>query len=172
MNPKLQMIFDRRSVRKYTADKLSDQVVADLLEAAMAAPSACCKDPWHFVVVRDRARLAQLAEGLPNGKMLADAAAGFIVCGSLHEAHANSESFLLQDCGAAIENLLLAASALGLGAVWLGIQPRPERAAHVAQVLGIPDGMIVVSAIAVGVPAERPPARTRYNAAKVHDERW
>jgi len=173
MNQTLKFIFARRSVRKYAPDKpIADTLLRDLLEAAMAAPSAVAKDPWHFVVVRDRARLSGLAEGLPNGKMLADAALGIVVCGDLEKAHGNLESYLLQDCSAAIENLLLAATALGLGACWLGVHPREERIAHVRRLLNLPQHVIPVAAIAIGWPAENPPPRTRYRDGAVHWEQW
>jgi nitroreductase len=172
MNPKLQFIFDRRSVRQYSDAGVGDDLVQDLLEAAMAAPSAVAKDPWHFIVVRDRERLARLAEGLPNGKMLADAALGIIVCGDIEEAHGNLESYMLQDCSAAVENILLAATALGLGACWLGVHPRTERMAHLKDVLGLPDNVTALAGIAIGYPSAPPEARTRYSASKVHHETW
>jgi nitroreductase len=172
MNPKLDRIFARRSVRQYKKAEVADGLIRDLLEAAMAAPSAAAKDPWHFVVVRDKAILKRITDGLPNGKMLADAAIGIVVCGDMTRAHGQELSYLLQDCSAAIENLLVAASALGLGACWLGVHPRPERVAHVRSVLKIPDSVIPMSVLAVGWPAEQPPPRTRYTDAAVHKDTW
>ena len=118
MNPLLQFIYARRSIRKYTGQAIPESILTDLLEAAMAAPSAVAKDPWHFVVLRSRASMDMLATALPNGQMLKGAAAAFIVCGDLQQAHDQELSFLLQDVSAAIENILLAATALGLGACW------------------------------------------------------
>ena len=138
----------------------------------MAAPSAVAKDPWDFVVVRNRSMLAKIAAGLPNGKMLADAAVGIVVCGDLRRAHDGQLSYLLQDCSASIENLLLAASTLGLGACWLGVHPREERVSHIRSLLNIPAGVIPVSAIAIGWPAESPEPRTRYREQAVHHETW
>ena len=166
------MIFARRSVRKYQDKPLSDEVLRDLLEAAMAAPSAAAKDPWHFVVLRQKPTLARIAEGLPNGRLLAEAAAGVVVCGDRRKAHGNEESYLLQDCSAAIENLLLAASALGLGACWLGVHPRAERMAYVGQALKLPEGIVPVGVVALGWPAEHHPPRTRFTEAVIHDETW
>ncbi len=173
MNDKLKFIFRRRSVRKYVADPVSEQCVQDLLEAAMAAPSACGKDPWHFIVLRNSETLKGVAEGLPNGKMLGTAPLGFVVCGDLRQAHDGQLSYLLQDCSAAIENLLLAASALGLGACWLGVHPREERMRHIQSLLNLPDHVLPVAAIAVGWPAEEPgEPRTRFRDAAVHREKW
>jgi nitroreductase len=160
------------SIRAYKPEDVGEDLVRDLLEAAMAAPSAVAKDPWDFVVIRDRGTLTKVAEGLPNGKMIADGPVGIVVCGDLRRAHDGQLSYLLQDCSAAIENLLLAASTLGLGACWLGIHPREERIAHVRSVLGTPDGVIPVSAIAIGWPAESKGPRTRYREDAVHRETW
>src|SRR5210317_1386624 len=102
MHPLLQLIFSRRSVREYQTKPVDDAMVRDLLEAAMAAPSAVAKDPWEFIVVRQRAMLDRIAEGLPNGKMLSHAALGIVVCGDLNRAHDRQLSYLLQDCSAAI----------------------------------------------------------------------
>lgn len=172
MNPQLDLIFSRRSIRQYTQQDVSPELVRDLLEAGMAAPSACCKDPWHVVVIRDKSRLAAVASGLPNGQMIATGPVGLVVCGDLNQAHDGQLSYLLQDCSAAIENVLLAANALGLGACWLGIHPREERVAHVRQCLGIPDHVVPVSAIALGWPAEQKEKRTRYQEGHVHWERY
>jgi nitroreductase len=172
MNPALKFIFARRSVRKFQNKDVSEETVKDLLEAAMAAPSAVAKDPWHFIVVRDAIMRKKLAEGLPYGKMLMDSPVGIVVCGDMEKAHDRQISYLLQDCSAATENLLVAVSALGLGAVWLGVHPREERMAHVRAIFGLPENIIPVSAIALGWPSEKPIARTRYGAGAVHAEKW
>ncbi len=172
MNPRLDYLFSRRSIRKYRSKEIEEDLVQDLLEAAMAAPSAVAKDPWDFVILRDRDMLAKIVEGLPNGKMLADAAVGIVVCGDLSRAHDGQLSYMLQDCTAAIENLLLAAATLGLGACWLGVHPREERIAHIRALLNIPEGVIPVAAIAVGWPAESHKPRTRYRGDAVHRETW
>lgn len=172
MNPELSLIFSRRSIREYRNEDVSDALVRDLLEAAMAAPSAVAKDPWEFVIVRDSKMRTAIAAGLPNGKMLTQASVGIVVCGDLSRAHDGQLSYLLQDCSAAIENLLLAATGLGLGACWLGVHPRDERIQHVRGLLQIPDGTLPVSVVAIGRPAEFPPARTRYRDSAVHHETW
>ena len=172
MNTKLKALFARRSIRKFEDKEVEEALVQDLLEAAMAAPSACCKDPWHFIVSKDANLLARIAGGLPNGPMLTDAGVGFVVCGDLNVAHDGQLSYMLQDCSAAIENLLLAADKLGLGAVWLGVHPREERIAHVRALFDLPSNIVPISAVAVGWPAEKKDARTRYDDSKVHREKW
>jgi nitroreductase len=172
MNAKLNLMFSRRSVREFMAGDVTDAMVRDMLEAAMAAPSAACKDPWEFIVVRDARMLAQMAAALPNGKFLTRASLGIVVCGDLQKAHAGELSYLLQDCSAAIENLLLAAPALGCGACWLGVHPRPDRIDLLRAALEIPEQVIPVGVIAVGIPAVKLEARTRYRDAAVHLEKW
>jgi len=171
-NPKLSFIFGRRSIRAYQETPVSDDIVSELLAAAMAAPSACTKDPWRFVIVRERATLEAIAAALPNGKMLTKAPIGIVVCGDLGAAHGGELSYLLQDCSAAIENLLLAAHALGLGACWLGVHPRQPRIEALTKILQLPDKIVPVSGIALGWPAEQPPPRTRFQASYVHQETW
>jgi nitroreductase len=172
MNPALQCLFARRSVRKYTNREVPDSVVRDLLEAAMAAPSAVAKDPWHFIVVRDAATRAKIADGLPNGQMLRQSPVGIVVCGDIEKAHDRQESFMLQDCSAAIENLLVAAGLLGLGACWLGVHPRPERVQHIRALFRLEPRIVPLAVIALGYPDESPAPRTRYQESAVHKETW
>lgn len=161
----IDLIFARRSIRAYTDEPLIDEEIDLLLKAAMAAPSASNIKPWHFVVIRDPARLQALADLHPHGKMLARAALAVAVCGVPGESR-----YWVQDCSAATENLLLAATALGLGAVWLGVHPRPEREGPIGEALGVPAGVGVLCLIAIGNPAEEKPARTQYDPARVHSE--
>ena len=172
MNKKLSAIFARRSVREYLEKEVPDDLVADLLQAGMAAPSAVCKDPWHFVVVRRRKGLDAIADGLPHGQMLKGAPLAIVVCGDPARAHDGQESYLLQDCSAAIENILIAASATGLGTCWLGVHPRTERIAHLRNVLQIPSTIVPISVISIGWPACDVTPRTRYSDAAVHREKW
>jgi len=172
MNSTLQSLFARRSVRRYEAREVDEAMVRDMLEAAMAAPSAVAKDPWHFIVVRGKDTLRRIADGLPNGKMLADAGVGIVVCGDMERVHDGQLSYLIQDCAAAIENVLLAASMLGLGGCWLGVHPREERVAHIRSLLEVPEHVVPISVMSIGWPAESPPARTRYRDDAVHHETW
>ncbi len=172
MNNELNAIFTRRSIRSYQDKKIPDSIVNDILEAAMAAPSAVAKDPWEFIVVKEKATLSKIADGLPSGQMLRNAAIGIIVCGDLNQAHDNLLSYMIQDCSAAIENILLATSMLGLGACWLGVHPREERINYIKDLFQLPDNIVPISAIAIGYPGEKKAPRTRVNAEKVHLENW
>jgi len=172
MNSKLDFIFSRRSIRKYQDQAVSEAMITDLLEAAMAAPSAVAKDPWHFIVVRNRETLGKMAEIMPHNKMLHQAPVAIIVCGDLTKAHLQMESYMLQDLSAAVENILLGAKALGLGSCWLGVHPREDRQAGIRQLFALPEQIIPMCGIAIGWPAEEPAARTRYQAERVHQEKW
>ncbi len=167
-NELIQTIFARRSIRKYTSKPVSEEHIQTLLKAAMAAPSASNRKPWQFVVVTERGTLDGLAESHPHGKMLSDAPLCISVCGDLTEM----ERYWVQDCSAATENLLLAAVALELGAVWLGVYPRDERVRAVRQILALPDHITPLNLISVGHPAEVKQPRTQFDAARVHRETW
>ena len=169
---KLDFFKQRRSVRKFKRLSVSDEQINCLLEAAMSAPSAVAKDPWRFIIVKKPENLKEISSFLPNGSFLADAAVGIIVCGDIEAAHDNSLSYMLQDCSAAIENLLLAVSAIGLGACWLGVHPRKDRIENISKFCNLPKNIIPVSAIAVGVPDASPEPRTRYNEDYVKQEKW
>ena len=174
MNPdeKMGLIFGRRSIRAYTSAEVSQEDIQKLLQAAMAAPSAAAKDPWRFVVIRSRQTLARIAAALPNGQMLASAAVGIAVCGELEAAHDRQLSYLLQDCSAAIQNVLLGAHILGLGACWLGVHPREQRIQSLREILSLPDSVVPVACISIGYPGEEKEPRTRFNEQYVHFERW
>lgn len=164
----IEMILKRRSVRKYSGKPVEEAELTQLLEAGMAAPSARNRQPWQFVVVRERETLRKLSEAHPYGEMLAGAAAAIAVCGDTNAA----PDYWIQDCSAATENILIAAAALGLGAVWLGCHPRPERVSAIRELLGIPEHIGVLSLISIGHPAEKKAPRTQYDEAKVHKEKW
>jgi nitroreductase len=164
----IHTIFARRSIRSYTAQEVSAKQVQTLLEAAMAAPSASNLKPWHFIVVTDRQTLDNLAESHPHGKMLFEAPLCIAVCGD----PGISARYWVQDCSAATENLLLAATTLGLGAVWLGVHPLEERVTDIRQLLHIPDTVVPLNLISIGHPAEEKEPRTQYKETHVHRERW
>jgi nitroreductase len=163
----LELIRQRRSIRKFTREPVSDEQIRALLEAAMAAPSASNRQPWEFIVVRDPASCHSLSQVHPYAGPLVGAPVVIVVCGHPELAkHWNS------DCAAATQNLLLAVTALGLGAVWVGITHGADNEASVREILGIPNDVAVLCMIPLGHPAETRPARTQYDAAKVHYEKY
>lgn len=164
-----EAILTRRSIRRYKDQPVDDKTIHDLLEAAMYAPSASDRRPWQFVVITERAQLTTLADLLPYGKMLHRAPLAIAVCGDLHLQRLN---YWIQDCSAATQNILLAAHDKGLGAVWLGVYPRKERIAGVTQLLNLPNGVIPLCLISLGHPAEVRIANNRFDASRVHYNRW
>ena len=168
----MDLIFGRRSIRIYSPGEVNEPAVTKLLEAAMAAPSAMTKDPWRFVVVRNKQTLTGLATLHAGAAMLSAAAMAIVVCGDLEAAFEQNISYLLQDCSAAIENLLLAAHAQGLGSCWVGIHPGEPLIKRVRDLLSLPASVVPVAAISLGQPGEQQPPRTRYNTTYVHSEKW
>lgn len=166
----LEAILGRRSIRSHRDEPVDDGVVEQLLKAAMAAPSAGNEQAWTFVVLRSAEARTAVAAASPYASMLPRAPLGIVVCGDLSaERH---DGYWVQDCAAATENILLAAHALGLGAVWLGYHPRDGRSAGAASVLGLPDNVVVFSVVALGYPAEVKPPSDRYDPERVHVDRW
>lgn len=163
---KLDFIFKRRSIRKYSAEPVSQEHTEQLLRAAMAAPSASNKQPWQFVVLSDRAAINRLADIHPHAKMLYEATLCIAVIGE------KANRYSVQDCSAATQNILLAAAGLGLGSVWLGVHPNPEREPMVTEFLGLPETHFPLCLIAIGHPAEEKPPADRYDPAKVHYDQW
>jgi nitroreductase len=171
MNKKADIIFTRRSIRQYKSGAaISDELIQFLLDAAMSAPTARNRQPWHFVVVTRRDLLAELSRRHPYAKMLESAAMAVLICGDskLEE----TESFIVQDCSAATQNLLLAAEAAGLGAVWLGVHPRKERSETIKDLLGIPENIMPVSLVSIGYPDEEKPRNANYRQSRVHLNGW
>ena len=167
MDKRLQIVFSRRSIRKYTDQPVSEADITSLLEAGMAAPSAANRKPWHLVAVTDRQTIQAIAKTPPYGRTLPDAALVIVVCGD-----PSVSDWWLQDCTLATENILIAAAALGLGAVFLGCHGKAEREGPIRQALGIPDEIGMASVLCIGHPAEEKEPRTQYDPAQVHHDKW
>jgi len=166
----LEAIRTRRSIRKYLDRRVPEELVQTLLAAAMQAPSARNQQPWQFVVIDDVAMLARIPEFMPNAAMAAEAPLAILVCGDL--SLEESEGYWLVDCAAAVENVLLAAHALGLGAVWCGVYPREARMDGLRQLVGLPKNVIAHSLVVLGYAAEQVSAEDRYRPERVRRDRW
>ena len=164
----LELMYNRRSVREYTDEDVDQKQVEAMLKAAMAAPSAQNLQPWHFLVVRERELLDELARVHKYAYMLEKAPMGIVVCGDLEV----SERHWVEDTCAATQNLLLAATALGLGGVWISLYPKKKHQKQVREMLQIPDHIGVLCVVAVGHPAEKKKAKTQFDPARVHAEKW
>ncbi len=169
----MDAIMGRRSIRAFTYDDVPDETVDLLLRAAMAAPSACNQQPWEFIVVRDKGVLGTVPSLQPFSSMLPHAALGIFVCANTTRlAHPKCAPYWVQDCSAATQNILLAAHAIGLGAVWLGAYPSEDVCNGISRLLSLPAGITPFAMIAVGVPAEQKAPSTRYDPARVHIATW
>ena len=166
----IEAIFTRRSIRQYRDDPIAEATIENLLRAGMQAPSAHNTQPWHFIVITDRAILTKIPEFHPYSKMLTQANCAILVCGE--SADPMETGYIIQDCSAATENILLAAHAEGLGAVWLGIYPQYKRIKEIRRLFDIPAGILPVSLIALGYPSEQLPRTDRYQANRVYRNRW
>jgi len=166
----VEAIMTRRSIRKYKTEPVSDELMKRILSAAMAAPTAGNQQEWEFIVITDRKILDAIPDVHPYSRMLLEAPAAILVCGNLQTEM--KEGYYPQDCAAATQNILLAAHALGLGSVWLGVHPREERVAGIRKLLGIPDHVVPVALVAIGHPAESHPGIDRYDEKKVHRDTW
>lgn len=167
----LEVIMTRTSVRQYTDQAITSETIDTLLRAGMAAPTAGNKQPWKFVVVTDRASLDSLAAG--NWRMAAEAQAAIIVCGDTENVFpGEGRDYWVQDCSAASENILLAAHAVGLGAVWCGCYPISERVEKVRNLFEIPSSIVPMSVLLFGYPAGEQTPKDKYKPENVHFNKW
>ncbi len=170
-NPTLATIFRRRSIRRFTDQPLDEATITLLLQAGMAAPSAMNSQPWEFIVLSDPEVLARVRSKLPFAHH--NAPVGILVLGSPERAgNSAGKRFWEQDCSAAMENMLIAAVGLGLGAVWIGIHPIKPFVSAVREVLEIPAAVTPLGMMHVGYPAEEKEPRTQYDAHKVYWQKY
>lgn len=171
MNEAVDLIFRRRSIRKYTAQPVEPEKLDLLLQAAMAAPSAMNCKPWEFVVVTDPDKLAQFRKRLPFGDRNAPAA--IVVCGNPGlSTNPTARLFWVQDCSAATENILIAAAGLGLGTVWVGVHPVGPFIRTVRQIVSLPPTVRPLCIVYVGYAESQKPPRTQYDAGRVHRQKY
>lgn len=168
----LEAILSRRSIRRFTDQLITDEQIEKLMQAAMAAPSAHNEQPWHFIVIRDRQMLNEIPKFHPYAQMLTEAPVGICVCADLHLEKDKGVGYWIQDCAAATENILVAATGLGLGTCWLGVHPREERKEALARLLSLPDHVVPLCIIAVGHAAESKGPGARWKADRIHHDQW
>lgn len=166
----LNAIMERRSIRKYTDEKLTKEQIETILRAGMQAPSAGNARTWDFVVVDDRNLLSEITKVHKYSQMLNEASHGIVVCAvpsrEIYPGHWE------QDCSAATENMLIAIEDMGLGGVWLGVYPEEERCEGLRKIFNIPNEVIPFGIISVGHPAENKKMDDRYDENKVHYNKW
>jgi nitroreductase len=166
----LAAIFTRRSVSRYSAKPVPDELLANLIRAAMSAPSAGHEQAWQFIVINDQALLHEIPKFHPHAQLLFEAPLAVLVCGDLsREVH---QGFWMQDCAAATENLLLASHDQGLGAVWIAVYPREDRINGMRQLLHLPDFIVPFALVAAGFAAEIKSNPQTYDPSRIHYNRW
>lgn len=165
-----EAIHTRRSIRKYTDKPVSKELITELLRAAMSAPSAVNSQPWTFIVIDDRDLLEEIPSFSPYASMCKEAPLAILICGDLTQE--KIPGFWVQDCSAATQNLLLAAHAAGLGAVWTGVYPMKDRIEGFRKVLGLPEHVIPLAFVPIGYPAQNPGPQARYREDKIYYNKY
>jgi len=170
MMHKIDHILDRRSIRRFTDQKIDNETIRIILTAGMYAPSAVNLQPWHFVVIDQWSMMEAIMEIHPHARMLRTASHALVVCGDLKLQH--DDGYWVVDCGAATQNLLLAAHALGLGSCWVGIHPREERKTAFSRLLSLPSHVLPFALVALGYPEEQKRRPERFHPEKVKHNGW
>ena len=169
----IENIMTRTSIRSFTDRQVSADTIEMLLRAGMAAPTAVNKQPWHFVVINDREVMDKLGGEGRQSQMWKESTLAIAVCGDMEKAlEGPAQAFWIQDCSAATENILLAAHALGLGAVWTGCYPMMDRMTNVSQVLNLPANLVPLSVIVMGYPNEQPEPKDKWKPENVTYNRF
>lgn len=168
----IDVIMTRSSVRSYTTDLIPADKMETILKAGMAAPTAGNRQPWELIVVDKREILDAIPEFIPGAHMAKRAQQAIVVCGS--PAKSLVPEYWVQDCSAVTENILLAAHAMGLGAVWCGAYPNNEadKVSKMQKLLSLPEGIFALSVIVVGYPDTEPHVKDKWNPEKVHYNNW
>lgn len=163
----IENIMTRTSIRQFKAQPVEQDKVDILLKAAMAAPTALNLQPWHFIVINDKETIALLSGKRPTNAPLMIAVCGDTDKTMLPDGSTKLPDFWVEDVSAATENLLLAAHALGLGAVWTGVYPAMDRTAEVANVLNCPQNIVPLAVVRVGYPDESPEPKNKYKEENI-----
>lgn len=169
----IDVIHERTSIRRYTEQKLTSEQLETLVRAGMAAPSATNAQPWMFIVVDDPDLLRSMGEALNTSRMVISAPSAILVCGDLQKAREGwIQEYWIQDCSAASENILLAATSMGLGAVWTSVFPAQDRIKTVSEILGLPSHIIPLNIIPVGYSDEDKEPQDKWKPENVKWNRW
>jgi nitroreductase len=167
----LEIINSRQSVRAWTDKKVPTSLVKKIIEAGMNAPSAGNQQSWQFVVVNEKDLLERIAAIHPSGVFTRMAPCAILVCGDTRLE--KYKGLWVEDCSAAIENMLLAMHALKLGGVWTGIYPLKNRITSFTRLFKLPKGVVPLALVPFGYPAvplkKRP---SRYKNTRVHFNSW
>ena len=173
INPTLETIFNRTSIRSYSDQKVEKDQIMTLLKAGMSAPSAVNKQPWEFIVIDDKDLMGKIGDEFKNAGMVKKASCAIVVCGDLKlTLEGTSQEYWIQDCSAATENILLAAHSMGLGAVWCGIYPGKERIEKLSNLLSLPENIIPLNIIPIGVRDKEQEPKDKWKEDRIHWNKW
>lgn len=173
INPTLETIFNRTSIRSYSDQKVEKDQIMTLLKAGMSAPSAVNKQPWAFMVIDNKELMEKIGDEFKNAGMIKKASCAIIVCGDLKLAlDGVAQEFWVQDCSAATQNILLAAHSMGLGAVWCGVYPNPERVEALKNLLSLPDNIVPLNIIPIGVREKEQEPKDKWKEDRIHWNKW
>ena len=170
VNPVIDAILNRRSIRRYSGKPVDKSTIKELLIAGMYAPSARNQQPWQFIIIDESQLLRRIMDVHPYASMLSGAELAILVCGD--ENLELSKGYWSVDCAASTQNILLAAHSLGLGAVWLGVYPREERQKGIREIFDLPPHIHPFSLISVGYPAEDKPVPDRFIEDRIRWNKW
>lgn len=164
----MDTIFKRRSVRKYTDTVVSDEQIKQIIKAGMAAPSAKNSQEWVFIVIRDKEIYNAFMSVHPNAFSLNTASAAILVCADLSKEKEPGQGWWIQDCSAAIENMLLEATSMGLGTLWMGVHPKEDRIACMKTACKLPEGIEPLGLVSIGEQTKEYAPIDRYMEERVH----
>lgn len=163
-------LLNRRSIRKYKDQKIIKDELNSILKTAMYAPSAMNLQAWQFILIDDKNILIETIKSIPYAEMLKQSAAAILVCGD--SAVEKNESWLIQNCSAAIQNILLSAHGLGIGSCWIAIHGMDDVYKNIKDQFGLPENIVPVSLISLGYPEETVITKERFKQDKIHYNKW
>ena len=166
----INTIIKRRSIRRYKKQIVEKEKIETLLHAAMYAPSAVNKQPWHFIIIDNRDFLNRIMEIHPNASMLKTANLAILICGD--ETLQHDKGYWIADCGAATENILLAAESLNLGSCWIGIYPREFRMTEIKKLFNLPQYIQPFALVSIGYPDEVKETPERFKPERIFHNVW
>lgn len=165
-----QAIINRRSIRKYKTVKIEEEKINLILKAAMFAPSAMNLQPWHFIVINSESIILETIKSVPHAEMIKQSGNAILVCGD--SSLEKNESWLIQNCSAAVQNILLAAFDLGLSSCWIAVHGMSEVVKNLKEQFKLPSEIIPVALIALGYPDEEVKADERFRLDRIHYNKW
>ncbi|MDR3273955.1 MAG: nitroreductase family protein [Puniceicoccales bacterium] len=166
----MDAILKRHSVRSYSKESIDGATIEKIVHAGMAAPSAMGSKPWHFIVISERDKMSAITKIHPYSQMLLEAQCAILVCGDI-SAEILTDYFQ-QNCAAATENILIAATSFGIGSVWVGLYPNEKYRRDFKKLFNLPDNIEPISLVPLGYPSHAMQPSNRFDSSRVHANNW